>query len=51
MLAFIIGLLIAIRDVLIAAALAWVGISIERVEGAVETERACATDACRLQAD
>ncbi len=43
------GVLTAIRDVLIAAALAWVGISLERVEARVDGE--CAADSCQQAAE
>jgi len=45
------GVLTAVRDFIIAAALAWVGISMERVETRVDSERACASDSCQRQAD
>lgn len=44
------GILVAIRDFVIAAALAWIGVSMERAE--VNTaERACAAESCQQQAD
>lgn len=45
------GLLTAIRDFVIAAALAWVGVTMERVETHVDPERACASDSCQQQAE
>lgn len=45
------GVLTAIRDAIIAAALAWVGVTVERVEGNASPDRACATDSCQTQAD
>ncbi|MBX9747009.1 MAG: hypothetical protein K2X34_08915 [Hyphomonadaceae bacterium] len=45
------NVLTAIRDFVIAAALAWVGISMDRVESRVESERPCAADTCQPQAD
>jgi|SoiMethySBSTD1v2_1073268.scaffolds.fasta_scaffold1701442_2 hypothetical protein len=41
------ALLVTIRDVLIAAALAWVGVSMEPRESAPS----CANDACQQQSD
>jgi hypothetical protein len=45
--ALLAGILTAVRDLLIAAALAWVGVSVEQAEHSAEAvERACATDNC-----
>lgn len=41
------AILIAIRDVLLAAALAWVGVSLEAREPAAS----CANDACQQQSE
>jgi len=41
------ALLVAVRDVLIAAALAWVGVSMEPRESAPS----CANDACQQHRD
>jgi hypothetical protein len=46
--ATIIGVLTAIRDVVIAAALAWVGVTLERVE---TDDRGCAGETCQQQAE
>ncbi len=45
------GVLVAIRDFLIAAALAWLGVSVERVDGNSNPERGCAADVCQQSAD
>jgi len=45
------GVLTVIRDFVIATALAWVGVTMERVETRVESERACASDSCHQQAE
>jgi hypothetical protein len=44
--------LVAVRDFLIAAALAWLGVSVERAEGGgASAERPCVTDVCQPAAD
>lgn len=47
----IVGVLVAVRDFLIAAALAWIGVSVERVEYRVDGDRACAVDSCQQQSE
>lgn len=42
------GVLTAIRDLVIAAALAWVGVTLEPQ---VDAERACAGESCQRQAE
>jgi hypothetical protein len=45
------GVLTAIRDAIIAAALAWVGVTVERVEGNAGSDRPCAAESCQAPAD
>lgn len=43
---FFASVLTVIRDFVVAAALAWVGVSVEQVDANVESDRTCATDTC-----
>lgn len=47
----IVGVLVACRDFLIAAALAWIGVTVERVEHTVDGDRACAIESCQQQTE
>ena len=47
----IVGVLVAARDFLIAAALAWIGVTVERVEHRADGDRACTIDSCQQQTE
>ena len=52
MLAYVIvGVLVAAGDFLTAVAVAWIGVTVERVEHRVDGDRACAVDSCQQQTE